>query len=207
MDENETQAQKGENYNRFSLYTPTPNLPGKRANLVFGSFNGQPRITVFTGHPDDKAPITAPMGVKELYLLSNRLQAVAMGERGLKFNIGCLRGEWKDDKPTGEKRHMADVIVGKDEEGMVWILLKAEGRAEIKFTFGLSEYHTYRSSDGKHTPDVLSEYSAYGTALGLKAIADKLAVTQPIVPNRGRQGGQGQQASNSSASKFGDIGF
>lgn len=191
---------------RLSLFTETPNQPGRRARLNFGAFNHNPRITVFSGIATDKDPITAPMDIPTGLMFLDRLEAVVRGPNGGKGTLGCYRGEFKDGKNTGNKLHMSDIFFGKDEEGKVWILLKKEGKPEIQFYFGLSAYHSLRVSGGQLTEGDTSCFMALGHIRALRKIFSDLA-DKPMIKPAGQPGTGGRQADSSSASSFSDIGF
>lgn len=194
-------------YPRLSLFTETPNQPGKRARMNFGTFNHNPRITVFSGIPSDKEPITAPMDIPTALMFLDSFEKIVRGENGGKGSLGCYRGEFKDGKNTGNKLHMSDIFFGKDEEGKVWILLKKEGKPEIQFYFGLSAYHTLRISGGQLTEGDTSCFMALGHIRALRKVVLDLA-DKPMIKPAGQPGqSAGRQAETSSASAFSDLGF
>ena len=155
---------------RFSLFTPTPGVQGKRAKLSFVEFNNNARISVFTNHPDDagKVPISAPMGPDTFLMFLETFETIVNGPNDRKGMIECYKGEIVDGKSTGNKFLSSTVYYGKDAEGLVYILVKAEGRPEVQFHFGLSDYHVLKLSDGSATPAFLSQCHARGIIFALR---------------------------------------
>jgi hypothetical protein len=49
---------------------------------------------------------------------------------------------------TGERKLSCHAMVGKDEDGLVWISLVAKDRPRIKFIFQLSDWHEIFHGDG-----------------------------------------------------------
>lgn len=189
---------------RLAMYTPAPDTPGKNSKLAWCVRDGHPRLTTFTNVADDKVQggaINAPMDVRTFEALMMRLEAIAKGPNGKRDKITCDTNR-KTDKGM-EKIHLSDVVFGKDDNGIVWIIIVAEGRPKVKFEFTMSRFHEI-IADGQ--PLSASEASVMATLGHLRAAqaiypAYYTQVQAPAPRDGGRQGGGYNKPAPSS---FGD---
>lgn len=134
----------------LTIFAPAPGVEGKLSRLVFGLVNDNPRLTVFTNVPDGSgqtdgkgrprgAMIMVPMNRDDLHIL---LQAVQ--DTATKPDHGSYVFEYSTTKATEggqrEKFLAAKIAVGRDEDGVIYLAVKSEGKPSVKFSFELSPY-------------------------------------------------------------------
>ncbi len=153
-------------FQRLSMWTPTPGVENKRARLSFGILDINPRVSIFTNNPEDtigKGIIAAPMNPETFFTFLNRLEAISKGEAGKKEKIECYQGK--------ERVKISDLVFGKDDEGFTWISVIAPNRPNIKFVFEMSDWHTIQRGDGtKFTPSECSTLEALAKIQVLRGI-------------------------------------
>lgn len=209
-------------FERLSMWTPTPGAAGKRARLAFGIRDGNPRITVFTNDPNDKISngvIYAAMNPETFYSFLELFSSVLRAKEETKYKINCFGTRWENDKPTKEKILVSDLCFGRDAEGVIWICVIAENRPKIKFEFAISDYHLLMDSDGKQFDKARASRLEAGAKLALLHDVYGIAITKNLEnptprPNKDARGGFKKSGNTSSpaASKktdelFGDIDF
>lgn len=156
MNDNQAPAQEHQfkELDKFGMYTDAPGAEGRRSRLVFSSFRGNPRITVFTGIPNDsgKGVINAPMNPETFLIFLNMLESVAKDSKEAKNKIACDTTVKTTDGETQQRNQqrmaLSDVFFGKDAEGVMWVSVIAEGRPKIKFEFTVSDFHRIYKGDG-----------------------------------------------------------
>lgn len=146
---------------QFCLFAEAPDRPGFRARLQFGERNGAPRITMFTAQAE--GPKVAFVGFKpeifELFLME--LEEVAKGPAGA--DPRHLANYDRDpneprDKPNPAKVVRNHLVIGKDNDGVVWIGIKQKDVKNVRFKFLISDWHAFVKADG--TPMSAEESSA-----------------------------------------------
>lgn len=200
---------------KFTMFAPAPGVEGKRARLTWSSFRGNPRMTVFTGIPNDtnKGVINAGMNPETFYGFLYLLEKIAQNPQAAAEYILDSDTLKEDDNGERKKRVLASSIYfGRDEEGVMYMKVKAEGRPEIRFNFKISDWHRFRKGDG--TP--LSEregssLQAISTVHALRQVFGNLVneLRPPFNPGQ-RTGGKPQAsrpATKQSQAEFDDIGF
>jgi hypothetical protein len=139
---------------KFGMYTDAPGAEGRRSRLVFSSFRGNPRITVFTGVPNDsgKGVINAPMNPETFLIFLNMLESTAKQTGEVKHKIACdttvKTSDGETNQRTQQRMALSDIFFGKDAEGVVWVSVIAENRPKIKFEFTVSNFHRIYKGDG-----------------------------------------------------------
>lgn len=143
------------------LHLVAPNQDQKRASLQWGLIGNNPRITVYTNVDGDKdnGRITAKMDTPAFFAFMELLEEAINfvpneGNKEYRRTIECLRPNFRPGggKPDGMVND-AEVHLGKDNNGCVWMSVTAYSRPKIKFVFGQNEYHNFLHADG-------SKYSA-----------------------------------------------
>ena len=199
-------------FNRLSMWTPTPGVENKRARLSFGILDINPRISIFTNNPEDtigKGIIPAPMNPETFFTFLMRLEMIAKGNPNAKEKIECFQGK--------ERVKVSDLIFGKDEEGFVWVSVIAANRPNIKFVFEMSDWHTIQRGDGsKFTPAECSVLEALAKIQLLRNVytnffADVLKTPRPDYNASAGKRGSGEKKSDSFQKKdsadTSDFGF
>lgn len=123
-----------------------------RAKLRFGIFRNNPRVTVYTNEESDKANnfgmITASMDPLVFGNLMQSLDDLLAAPNGTKFRIENFTLSDRNDSGKRTMVHQNDIMVGKDEAGVYWISVIAEGRPKFKFEFGRFPFHKFYKTDG-----------------------------------------------------------
>lgn len=157
--------------NRLSMYSSTVQ-GGPR--LLWALFDGNPRIIVRTNDPNDEqnnyGQITAPIDPFTCSALALMIKEAAKAEPGYRAKI-VNKSTWHNGKKHDEPVRINDIIVGKDNDGGVYISLHEDNRPNIRFFFGPSSWHLLVKSDG--SPVSKAEFSP----LYAVAYADLLLAT------------------------------
>jgi hypothetical protein len=129
----------------------------RRARFQFSVREGYPRLTVFTGPKGREGIITGPIDLDGLFVFTSKLREIADGPKNEKFAMVLKTMLYEDNKPTKQKQVASTLFCGKDEEGVVWVGLQAEGKPKLKFNFVLSDFMELKKMDGNiATKDELS---------------------------------------------------
>jgi uncharacterized membrane protein YgcG len=189
---------------KLRLVAQNPNVPNKYANLKFGIYNGMPRVVVSTNdpseqqNPETRGMITAAMEPGTFWAMMEELKVAIDSPTEYKFMVNCkTRG-----KNSPEPVHVADIVAGKDAEGVIFISVidkKFPERVKIKFPFGMVDpkFHSFVRANGeKFTKQELSVAYAKGYVRNLTDIMNTLMTTsyvhQVFVPGQfGNKGGGG----------------
>ena len=194
---------------KLNLSAPTPGHQGKRASLIWGLYSNNPRLTVYTGDPNDQdaskgyGKITANLDAPVFFAF---LQLLEMAVDPATPNDWKAKIENKNFIFPGGKRSEAPVVVselfvGKDKDGVVWISIvdRNKDRPRIKFVIGGNDFHRFLHSDG--TPFTDAETSvlfAKGYIKLLQEMMGNLLCSLWVEPeqrpqqnNRGGNGGGG----------------
>ena len=160
---------------RIVLWADNPAEEGRRARLVLGFRDGQPRLTVYTGVPGRDGVIAFPMDIPNFAATMLMLKDIANGEKDKQIKGESLTSEYKNDKPTGQKRVVSTMHLGKTKEGIVYISLTSEDKPKIIFPFQPSSFHTFLTQDKQPLdPDYVSKCFAIGIAEVFLGIVGKV---------------------------------
>lgn len=206
------------NNSKIKLSAPNPNSKGKWAGLQFDVWNNNPRIVLNTNDPAMQSRsygrFTAAMEpVTFMAFITLLERAVTNKETNKAFVEVHVKPKGSD--MNAAPVHSADVVVGRDADGAVFIALaiKEEGWPMIKFVFGPPDhrFHKVRASTGE--PFTKTETSdLYATAYvklltnGIMNVLDThYAEPQPF---GGRQsgGGGGYQQRNQGQQNYNNGG-
>lgn len=199
----ETTTKKIVDFRRMVLFTD--GVDGKRARFQFGIRDGYPRVTVFTGTMGKEGVISGPMDVEAAYAYAEKLTEISKGPNDSRYVFTLKTAVYENDKPTKDKKILSQLFLGKDEKGIVWTGLQAEGQPKLKFSFGFTDYIELRKGDGSHVSE--QEISAiaaraYATIL-IQMVANYLSNMPPELPG----GGAGAPMNKKSAIVEEDIQF
>lgn len=136
----------------WRMYADAPDAPGLRSSLRWGTLGANPRITVSTNVPADKTNkfglISAAFNPETFMILLQSLEDIAKGENGQKMKFDCLTTILKDDGSRSEPFLNSEVLIGKDDSGLVWISVLSKDRPKIRFIFTVSDFHKIYKSGG-----------------------------------------------------------
>lgn len=136
------------NFPRFSIWASVEG--GKRAQLVFGIQDGNPRITVFypkTDATDTRTPSsTVAMGMDTAMALFKAMEQLAKKpeNRGMILKMENTRNTFEQGSTTPTGKAISTVFTfGRDEEGMYYIEIKdvMYPKPSVKFPFLFGSWH------------------------------------------------------------------
>lgn len=186
---------------KFGMFTDAPGEQNRRSRLVWSTYRGNPRITVFTGvqNDTDKGVIRAPMSPEIFLAMMEVFEEVIKAQPGYKRwieNFTSPKQEEGQRQPSTERILISTTYMGKDKDGIVWISVRAPGnRPTIVFKFLLSDYHKFYNADGTAiTPDQASCITANAWRKGViaamgKYMGEERPPFDPETQGRGRNGG------------------
>lgn len=198
---------------KFQMFTDAPGAEGKRSRLVWSSYRGNPRVTVFTQVPNDtnKGILNAAMNPETFLVFLDMLEQVARKNEECKYklaNYTLIRtGEDDNRKQRGEKVLASDLWFGRDNGGLVWISVVAENRPKIKFDFKISDFHKLYKGDGNALTD--AEASSLQALAVIRALRDVMMMHMGELRQRPDAPAprQGARSYDNSSSKPANKGF
>ena len=128
--------------NKLSLHRI--NKAERTSSLKWGFRKGYPRLMVFINGSDLSVRgrdnmIIAPFGFTALNTLTGAMAEIIEAEKGTEFSINCINAKFVDNKKTDETIVQATVVVGKDQDGMIFISLSEESKPTVRFNLTLNE--------------------------------------------------------------------
>lgn len=209
---------------KLSLFAPCPSAPGKTASLSWRLVSNNPRITVYTNDPADMtekngngliaAALDAPIFFMLMRLMYNIIDAAPGTKEKIENKNFIFPGGKRSEKPVV----VSEIIVGKDDDGVVFISVVAydKQRPRIKFELLPSEFHSlYHQNGQQFTKGEASALYARGYIQCLEGLMSHLLVTEWVEPEKkdngnnrnggGNRGGnnQRQQQSSDGGNDFG----
>jgi hypothetical protein len=206
--------------NKLSMRAP--NSKGKMAGLNWMLVKNNPRLVVYTNDPEDTTDygkITAALDAPTFFAFVQLLRQAIAAEGKFREKIDNSNFTFPGGKRSETPSVVSSLIVGRDEDGLIWISVSAPRRPQIKFHFINPDFHNFLHNDG--TPYTKAECSvlyakSYATLLEL--VMAHLLVSEYVAPepkpdqggNRGgyggNRGGGGGGNSGGSAPKADDFG-
>lgn len=187
---------------KLRLSAPTPGAPGQKSSLQLTLVKNMPRFLIWTNDPaekDDKnkgyGKITAnldPVALTAFWQIVKEVIAhdgptkMAVANKGYKYF-----GRERSETPVV----LNHLICGKNEDGVIWMMVSEKGRPQITFEFRMPEWHTLMDGAGNPTaPAIESRIVANGwiDLMGLLMtvmIADNYEEPPPRDQNGGGKGG------------------
>lgn len=184
----------------------TSDGPGK---LRFGVYNNNPRVIVYTNDKNDKADngrITAALDPFVFNQLTTLITRVANSTDPVEFSIENKGYEYRNGERDKEMTVLTTLRIGKDSNGVIWIMVEKLNRPKIRFDFGYNVYHTICHADGSPLSQAdASKLGALATAKTLENIYNTYLaakyehVTPPPRQNNGgyNKGGNNNYRNNS----------
>lgn len=186
---------------RMSMFTKPLQGSNRSPRLSWCCLRGNPRITVFLNGPDslpNKGIISSPMDPTAMEDLLACINKVAESEPGNKpYRMTCWtspRVDKGNSAVAAEKVLLSEVIIGRDDKGIVWISCQAKDMPKVKFEFRLSDYHEMFIGDQPMSEGEASALHAKSFTKILSTIYPKLiaetdmkAVTQAMTEYKDKQ--------------------
>lgn len=169
---------------KFMMFSPTPNVEGRRSKLTWGVREANPRVVVYTNDPSDKEQygmISARMDPVTFFSFLDELEKLARSPGEGRGWVECMTGEYENDKATGRKIKDSTLYYGKNAEGLVWLMVDSakEGRPKVRFVFEISDYHCFFKSDGTAmTRGEASAMAAVATVKNVRVIINNIMSQQ-----------------------------
>lgn len=174
-------------HRKLNLSAPCPTAQGKYSTLIWGVHANNPRLTVYTGDPEDSSErtgygrIAANLDTPTFYAFVELLERISRGPEDCKFKIENKNYTWFGGKRSEVPVVVSSLWVGKDKEGAVWISITAENRPIIKFYINIPDFHAMFHGDG--TPFSKAETStlfAIGYCALLRNMVSELLVKEYV---------------------------
>lgn len=181
------------NHRALSMYAP--NGEGKFANLSFDIKKNDVLITVRTNIPadanNDYGRIQALVPLDKFYTFLEMIEWAATENKPFRWAY-----DHRDRKFIGQGK-MTDgpvliyrLVVGREENGVVYISVVLEKRPNIKFSFLNDTKTTFKDSDGNEMPkDLESKFLALGKVKAVRACMEMVAKELYKHPEPKQQGG------------------
>jgi uncharacterized membrane protein YgcG len=139
-----------------------PNSVGKFSSLQWAMVGNNPRIIVYTNDPNDTVDygkIASHLDLPTFYALLRLLKNLCNLPDGQKDRkkIENKKFTWAGGKRSDNPVVTDSIIVGREEDGSIWISVSAPRRPQIKFTFAPPDFHHFCHGDG--SPFTLGEAS------------------------------------------------
>lgn len=164
----------------------------KNPTLGIQVYKNNPRITVRTNVEGDKdyGKINAPMDSPTFFALMALIRQVADGPSGKRYSIDNKNFTFAMGKRSERPVVISTTFVGKNEEGVVYIAVVADGRPKIQFPFLSSSYHVMRTADGSELSKAeASVCYAKGYATMMENLVPHILANEFEVNDFGNKGG------------------
>ena len=183
---------------KLNLSAPCPTAPGKTSSLIWGLYSNNPRITVYTGDPEDSGErngygrIQANLDGPVLFQFFELAKEIIAGPANKKAKVENLNFTFFGGKRSESPVVISELWVGKDNEGIVWLSVTADNRPKIKFPINNNTFHNLYHGDGTPvTKDESSVLWAKGYITLLSNVYGHLMVTEYTEPPPPKQQGNG----------------
>lgn len=160
----------------FALFaTPRVRTNKKQLRLTVGCTNGYPNVNMETdeeGEPTKEngfLRLSARLNATNFYIFLSLIQEATKKEPGWKTGIECFH-TYKNGVYSETPVKVCDLVVGTDNQGLVYITILEGGRTSSKFIFGPTEYHNYKDSEGNNiSQKAINHLCANESANGLRS--------------------------------------
>lgn len=169
-----------------------------RPTLAVGLHKNQPRLDVYTNDPNDKidngrirAAMDTPTFFGLLELLNLAIEADGKFMRAVQNRGYSFRGGKRSESPET----LSTTIVGKEDDGRIYIEVVAERRPRIKFYFLPSNWHHLMDQSGNKLSEAeVTVIYAKAWLKIMQQLIPHLLVTEYVEPeprdnNGGNRGG------------------
>ena len=138
------------NLMNYTMFAPALQEGGKQARFTFSFMDARPRFTLFTNVATDEKKGIAGAGYypEIFYGLLDEFEKILTAAPGTTSNVRNFTSvRTEEGRPTGEKVVASQITFGKDETGVLYIQMVAQGLTKFKFFFKLSEFHHIFNED------------------------------------------------------------
>lgn len=141
---------------KLNLVAPCPTDAKKKSNLVWGLYEGNPRLTVYVGDAEG-SKISAALDIVVFYAFLELLKTALTAEPDWKAKIENKNFTWFGGKRSEQPEIVSELWVGKDKEGQIWISVTDTKAPKVRFFIVNPEFHTLIHGTG--TPFTKGEVS------------------------------------------------
>lgn len=181
------------------------NNVGKLATMSFKLKKNNPQIHVYTNEPNDTdnyGRIDAALDTIVFNAYLEMLETAAKSSSFKKQSIKNRNYIFPNGKRSEQPVVVSELLVGRDEDGVVWTSVIAKGRPAIKFKFIMPEFHQLIDHDGNPTSlGDASKYVTLGFIRALRDIMNHLQVTEYVETTTERKSSNNKSNNNSSEQK------
>ena len=122
------------------------------ARMSLSYANGNPRLVVFPG--TQGVSIMFPTDPTTMLMVCNRIKEMCNAPEGSSVIITSEKPKWVNGVKTEELEVRSRLQIGKTKKGIVYLMLKEEGKPEIAFGLMKSIFHTFYVDGGEKSPVV-----------------------------------------------------
>lgn len=214
---------------KLVLSAPCPTAQGKFSTLSWGLVNNNPRLVVYTNDPadaterNDNGRISANLDAPNFFAFLEMLREVLAAPGPLRLKMENKNYIFPGGKRSEKPVVVSELLVGKGDDGVVWICVAAydKERPKIKFQLLPVEFHQlYHQTGEKFSPGEASKLYATGYIRMLEGMMVNLLCTEWVEPppreprgggnnrggGRGGYGGGGGRSNGGGGSYDGDSG-
>ena len=191
---------------KLKISAPCPSAQGKWSTMGWGLYkNDRPRLTVYTNDPadsgNDNGMIRAPMGAPDFFALLHHLNTLCESTEVQRHKIELKDFIFPGGKRSAEPVVVANLWVGRDEEGVIWISPQSTdtSRPKVKFPLGPANWANWFNGQGEElSKGELSKIYAAGYIKMIGAVMEQLLVSEYKEPEKrdGQNGGGGGGRNN-----------
>lgn len=156
--------------------------PDIESKLMFGVYRENPRLVVKTNDPNDEGnsygKITAAMDPMTWAVLAQHVEDLVKNpQKDIKVikNFNLYKGNQKFDEP----QHVNTTLIGREEDGRIYIKIIEDGRPTPTFYFGPPKFHALIRMDKSEMPS--------GEASQMYALAGVRMLTQIFAASMGKR--------------------
>lgn len=209
-------------HKKLNLSAPCPTAQGKKSSLIWGVYSNNPRITVYTGDPEDNSErtgygkIVANLDTPSFYAFIEMLEETAKSKVEFKQKIDNKGFTWIGGKRSELPVVLNSLVVGKDADGSVWISVIADDRPKIRFYILPGELVSLYHGDGtQFTKGEASSLYALGYCQILRNLVSIVLVNEyieeapkkPYTPGGYNQNGSYNKQNNNQSTYQSEIPF
>lgn len=188
---------------KLNMSVPCPTAPGKTSALIWGLYSNNPRITVYTGDPEDSGErngygkLTANLDAPTFFVFLELVKKAIGEQPGWKMKIENKGFTWFGGKRSDAPAVISELWVGKNADGRIWLSITMPNRPKIQFFFNAPDFHSLCNGDG--TPLTGSEVSILYANAYIKNLGEMMSTmlvtewTEPPPPKDKQGGGGGQR--------------
>lgn len=189
---------------RLRLFADHPDIPNVRSQLAWCFREGYPRLTVYTNDPNLQGMdriIYAPFDPINVQSFLSVFEDIARSNVKKEYVINCYNAEWKDGKAIPNSKVLQSAVtIGKDEEGVVWLMVIADKKPRIRFNVLVDEWHTIYRDGVQFTKAEVSKLQAlslvtilrkcynelisiYSLPMNVRSNIGRLSALSPLIEN------------------------